>query len=1337
MKSNSIRPDTPPERKSELSELIDTFTTAHDAGDFTAALRAIDRARRLASDNPEIGFLHGRLLLSLGAFEQATQSLAEACAGRAHPEYEAAYISALLGSGLKEPARQRLDRALALFAVTPGGALAQAARQVVEALMPHVRGWIGLGRDLNLHGELVGQIGLAKLEIAGDAFGSRIHRLKCPADRPHFAFEIPGGDIGPGHVTVRLHDTLLLGGKRDLPPDFGLDGRITLSKDLISGWASLRWDSARPLTLIVSGENGFSMSLKATPDPTQLDRQLFSFARADCAAAGNSLTVQAVMPDGTLRDLPVSPFLIGTPRRPAAPRRSPEPRSAGGAFQRKIDIVIPVYSGVEDTVRCIRSVIDTVGDRAEIIVIDDASPDPAMAPQLERIAAAGEITVLRNPRNLGFPATANRGMLLHPDRDIVLLNSDTEVFGNWLDRLQAAAYSAPDIASVTPLTNSGSIASYPDSEHPDSSTAEAEALDRLAADINGGVTIDIPTAVGFCMYVRRDTLDQVGLFDTDLFAKGYGEENDFCLRAAEAGWRHVLAADIYVRHAGSRSFGARRIALLERNLRLLNLRHRGYDAAIRRYQKNDPAHIVRRRLDEARLAQSGGSTVLLVSLALDGGVLRAVEERKAVLKAAGMNTILLTPDLKKDGICRLTVEAPGFDDLHYDIPSEIDALVTLLGRLKLDRIELHHFLDHAPALIEALLALDCPVDVTVHDYVWYCPRITLLDKAGRYCGEPDAQSCQVCVDRSGGRLKEDISIAALRTRSDRWLRSARSVAAPSPSVAERMRAKFPDVDFRVQALESDVPAPVPVVPRAGGSTPARVAMIGAIGDHKGYKTLLAMAQHAARHDLPLDFTVIGHTRNDQALAKTGRAFVTGRYREDEVQHLIAREKPDIILFLSVFPESWCYTLTHALRARIPVAGLELGAIADRLRGTAAQNMLFPPRSTPAELCDRLLQAIRSESVSQGNKITRLSVRNGPSRLPDEPDILFNAPTLPDRAKSSRTVMASPTAEPTASVSFLPLTRGLYLFSVRSAHAPAPDTDTQVRLPAMQVAAAPGTAAGHVEFMMGPTTVDGWLVAWDDQIVAKINAPTVAVALTSVLIPGMTPLEIEVQRLDQARQEAAAEAVPVRQETPPLLAAHNSLPLEVTAHIQNHGDMTFAEGQWAGLPDQHLWIESIAIAPVEDIAADMIEYKAITATGVETPWVSNGAPCGTRGIGVPITGFSLRARPLPGARPLVCEYGAICLSGATIGPVRNGAPCFSAGTSDPITAIWVAISDPTGSAATKRSGARPAKGAAKTADAAKKPAARPDTAAPSPAKSKKPPIGPRFSVFREPTTTEQE
>ena len=109
---------------------------------------------------------------------------------------------------------------------------------------------------------------------------------------------------------------------------------------------------------------------------------------------------------------------------------------------RKVDVIIPVYKGLEETRRCLASVLSTV-DRAwaRLVVINDGSPEPAIGEYLRELAAQEEqLVLLENQQNLGFVATVNRGMQYDLERDVLLLNSDVEVANDWLHRMREAAY---------------------------------------------------------------------------------------------------------------------------------------------------------------------------------------------------------------------------------------------------------------------------------------------------------------------------------------------------------------------------------------------------------------------------------------------------------------------------------------------------------------------------------------------------------------------------------------------------------------------------------------------------------------------------------------------------------------------------------------------------------------------------------------------------------------------------------------------------------------------------------------------------------------------------------
>jgi GT2 family glycosyltransferase len=340
-----------------------------------------------------------------------------------------------------------------------------------------------------------------------------------------------------------------------------------------------------------------------------------------------------------------------------------------------VDIIIPVYRGLAVTNQCIESVLAARSLPDErIVVVIDASPEPELVRVLEEMAAVGRITISISPVNRGFPATANIGLRMSQGRDVVLLNSDTLTPPGWAARLQAAVYSADDIGTATPLSNDATIFSYPvtDSVNPPVALDEVTVLSALAARVNGDTVVDVPTAHGFCMYIRADCLADTGLLRDDVFGQGYGEENDFSMRARVFGWRHVAATGVFVGHVGSQSFTAAKAYLVARNLRILNRLHVGYEGMINDWLAADPLAETRRRLDLARFASTRADrpVVALVTHDREGGVRRHVCERAAIYEREGDCTIILCPDRNraKQRLCEPNLPDARGDRLFARVP---------------------------------------------------------------------------------------------------------------------------------------------------------------------------------------------------------------------------------------------------------------------------------------------------------------------------------------------------------------------------------------------------------------------------------------------------------------------------------------------------------------------------------------------------------------------------------------------------------------------------------------------------------------------------------------------
>ena len=262
----------------------------------------------------------------------------------------------------------------------------------------------------------------------------------------------------------------------------------------------------------------------------------------------------------------------------------PSPKSS----LKHLAVVIPVFNAADDLARCLESVHRTVPKETGVLVIDDASTDPAVRGLLQAWARRRpDWRVVGNPVNRGFVGTANRGMTL-VDGDLVLLNSDTLVTPGWLEGLARCLASDPAIATATPWTNNGEIASLPRFCESNPVPGDLASVAAAVGAAGEAEYPELPTAVGFCMAVSRRAIERVGRFDEAAFGRGYGEENDFCQRAIGAGMRNVLCDDVYVAHVGGRSFGPLGLRPNDDSMQRLLARHPGYLERVQAFIAADP-----------------------------------------------------------------------------------------------------------------------------------------------------------------------------------------------------------------------------------------------------------------------------------------------------------------------------------------------------------------------------------------------------------------------------------------------------------------------------------------------------------------------------------------------------------------------------------------------------------------------------------------------------------------------------------------------------------------------------------------------------------------------------
>jgi GT2 family glycosyltransferase/glycosyltransferase involved in cell wall biosynthesis len=258
------------------------------------------------------------------------------------------------------------------------------------------------------------------------------------------------------------------------------------------------------------------------------------------------------------------------------------------------DIVIPFYKNaglVRPLFDSLERVTGELIKNYTVVAVNDSAEDVELEVELsaavERLSRQTPCRLVRNTRNMGFVRSVNQALAIAREtgHDALLLNSDTVIFPGAMTELRRVAYLDPMTGFASPRSNNATICSLPcQKEFRCASPADAYenflALSKYLPEYNY-----VPTAVGFCLYIKSEILVEFGIFD-EAFGLGYNEENDLIMRANRCGYRAVLANRAFVYHVGEVSFSASGSAphtLETENAALLQRRYNEYPTAVRDY----------------------------------------------------------------------------------------------------------------------------------------------------------------------------------------------------------------------------------------------------------------------------------------------------------------------------------------------------------------------------------------------------------------------------------------------------------------------------------------------------------------------------------------------------------------------------------------------------------------------------------------------------------------------------------------------------------------------------------------------------------------------------------
>jgi len=598
-------------------------------------------------------------------------------------------------------------------------------------------------------------------------------------------------------------------------------------------------------------------------------------------------------------------------------------------------VIIPVYNSFPEALACVESVFAHTPDGYRVLMVDDASPEGELADFLpDTVRRDPRLTLVRNPHNLGFVRTCNAAMQMAGNNDVVLLNSDTEVTAGWLERLRQAAYSRPQIGTVTPFTNNGEICSLPrpfsDNRLPPGySLAEFATLVETVSQRAYPV---LPTCIGFCVYIKRELIERIGGFDAESFGRGYGEENDFSCRAQAAGYVDVLDDATFVYHKGRMSFRGETAQLCAKNLAVLENKHPGYQQRIQEFVLADPLQAIHARVHDAMLRRwldvHEYSVLHLLHkepitegrLNQPGGVEYHVADLVHSVPAAHWSLYA------EEGGYALKAHMPGLERVYRFQGTTLD-LSKLLDPGLFSVVHLHHASRFPYPALAAALKRHGRYFVSLHDFALCCPRLHLVDRNGQYCGPGGCpERCPEPQDEVRNLHKTTASV----------LRYARAVFHFSQSTrehyAQRVGHDHPwrllEHGIRIAENRKGHALAAQQLPCPGGGAPLRVAFLGGISAIKGAHLVRRLATHATLPSgVPVEWHLVGLFEGPVP----PQVIDHGRYARDEFPAVMERVRPHLVAIASVCPETYCYTLEEALVCGVPALVTPLGAPAERVR----------------------------------------------------------------------------------------------------------------------------------------------------------------------------------------------------------------------------------------------------------------------------------------------------------------------------------------------------------------------------------------------------------------------
>ncbi|MCX7908196.1 MAG: glycosyltransferase, partial [Ignavibacteria bacterium] len=668
-----------------------------------------------------------------------------------------------------------------------------------------------------------------------------------------------------------------------------------------------------------------------------------------------------------------------------------------------IEIIIPVYNAYQLLKNCLESIWKNTTLQYRLIVVDDNSNDNnvrKLLNEFQKRYSPNNFILIHNETNIGFVKSVNKAAKIVKNH-FVVLNTDTEVPPNWLERLIYPILKFDKIASVTPFTNAGTICSFPEFLKDNElflglTTGQIDHYFQYI-DIDKNL-IEIPTGVGFCMAFNKEVYDKIGLFD-EVFGKGYGEENDWCMRAKKIGYKNVIATNLFVYHKHGSSFSSeeKRI-LLERNMKILLQKHPDYSFLVDEFIKKDPLKEIRLFV-QSKILSTKNDPILIIDHMLGGG---ANEFSKTLINKSPF-TLYLTFNFKENiyQISLITNQEEIFQTklkTFYDLESFIKMFE--IQKIYINELVSYPFvMEIIDFLVELYYKYQEKIKyyLYIHDFFVICPNfnlITYYNNIYKYCGIPnDFGFCNQCLKKNLIFFylnpfiiycNKNLSIEEWRSKFSRFLNIAFKIIVFSNNSKGILLKAYPNLDEgKIEVVPHSVSWVRQAIVKKTNST-INIGIIGNITVHKGNLVIISLCDFIKKFELDIKVHVFGDfDKMKFDIRKYDNLILHGQYNKSFLPELMEKFEIDIIFIPSIWPETFSYTTEEAIKMGLPVAVFNIGAPAERVKNY--EKGLILDKNDPEYIISSILKFLNSINEE---KYKNISFENIPTSKERNISIVF-------------------------------------------------------------------------------------------------------------------------------------------------------------------------------------------------------------------------------------------------------------------------------------------------------------------------------------------------------------